>query len=286
LGPELALPATGGELRRRVLAAAVLAPVALATAVLGGVAFAGFVVVVAVLGFWEWTAISRATEPPWARIGVGVCLAAGLLSVPLADADWPIGLIALPALLALLAGFWREPFLWLGLGLVYVAIPSAAMIVLREAEPHGRVAILFLFLVVWATDVAAYFGGRRLGGPKLWPRVSPKKTWSGALSGLVAGMAAGGLTLLPTSAGPLAGLLIAAPLSVAAQAGDLLESALKRHFGVKDASHIIPGHGGVLDRVDGLFGAAALAWLLAALGAGADILALPRDIVDMARGRS
>jgi phosphatidate cytidylyltransferase len=137
--------------------------------------------------------------------------------------------------------------------------------------------VLFVIFIVWATDVAAYFGGRSFGGPKLWPRVSPKKTWSGATTGLFAALCAGGLTAGLTGAGDWRlGVLIAAPLSVISQLGDLLESALKRRFGVKDSGHVIPGHGGVLDRLDGLFAAAALALLMAAAGLGGGILNLPR----------
>ena len=168
---------------------------------------------------------------------------------------------------------------WMTLGLPYVAVPCAALILLRQAEPSGWIAIVFVLAVVWATDVAAFFGGRYFGGPKLWPRVSPKKTWSGALSGLFAAIAAGGLTAMLTPTGsPTAGMAIAIPLSIAAQAGDLFESSIKRKFDVKDSGHIIPGHGGVLDRVDGLFGAAALAWLIAALGLGGNILVLPSGL--------
>jgi phosphatidate cytidylyltransferase len=183
-------------------------------------------------------------------------------------------------LLSLLAGWRDRRLFWNGLGLVYVAVPCAAFIVLREAEPNGWAAILFIVLVVWVTDIAAYFGGRAIGGAKLWPRVSPGKTWSGAVTGLAAAVLAGGAIAWLTSAGgPALGMALAAPLSVATQAGDLLESAVKRRFGVKDSGHIIPGHGGILDRIDGLLGAAALAWLIAGLGIGGDILALPPDIV-------
>jgi phosphatidate cytidylyltransferase len=148
---------------------------------------------------------------------------------------------------------------------------------LREAEPFGWAAVLFVFLVVWATDIAAYFGGRYFGGPKLWPAVSPNKTWSGAASGLAAAIAAGGL--MAWAAGvPRAGtcFVLAGVLSVASQAGDLFESGMKRRFEVKDSGRLIPGHGGVLDRVDGLLAAAAAAWVLAALGLGGALLALPR----------
>ncbi|MGH6924254.1 MAG: phosphatidate cytidylyltransferase [Propylenella sp.] len=266
-----------GELRTRVVSAAILAPAALAAVVLGGFAFAALVAALAAVAFWEWTAITDADDPGWARALAGACLIAGLLSLELSSV-WPaLWLVAVPAVLALAGGIGAPAFRWIGLGLLYVALPCGGLIVLRQADPLGwGAAILYLLFVVWATDIAAYFGGRGFGGPKLWPRVSPKKTWSGALSGLVAAIAAGGATVGLTMGGNVrAGLVLAVPLSVAAQAGDFLESAVKRRFGVKDSGRLIPGHGGVLDRVDGLFGAAALAWLLALAGLGEDILALP-----------
>ena len=135
-----------------------------------------------------------------------------------------------------------------------------APILLRRDPALGFVAILFLFAIVWATDIAAYFAGRAIGGPKLWPAVSPKKTWSGAVGGTLGGVAAGlvvvklrGLAVAPVL------VLVAFVLSVVAQAGDLLESAIKRHFGAKDASQLIPGHGGLMDRLDGFLTAAAAA---------------------------
>jgi phosphatidate cytidylyltransferase len=147
--------------------------------------------------------------------------------------------------------------------------------------------VLFVLVVVWATDIGGYFGGRTIGGPKLWPRVSPKKTWSGAVAGVAAACAAGGLTVALTGVGnPVRGFLLAIPLSMVSQAGDLAESAVKRRFGVKDSGHIIPGHGGVLDRVDGLFAAATLAWLIAALGMGGEILGTARNVVALSGGAS
>ena len=270
------------ELRTRILSAAVLAPVALAAAIVGGPVFAGLVAVMAAAAFWEWTAMTGASEPQSARVAALTCLMAGLGALSFGATDWAIALVALPAFLALAMGFFYPRPCWLGFGLAYVAAPCSALIILRQAEPFGWAAVLFLLLVVWATDVGGYFGGRSFGGPKLWPVVSPKKTWSGALCGLAAGMAAGGATLWAAGVGKaLIGLVLAAPLSIAAQAGDLLESAVKRRFGVKDSGRVIPGHGGILDRVDGLFAAAALAWLIAGLGLGGEILALPRDIVAM-----
>ena len=272
-----------GNLTLRVVSALVMVPVALAAAMLGGVPFALFVMAVAVLGFWEWTALTPAHDLFWARLLGLACLAAGLLALALAFTDWAVGLIALPAFLALAAGYRIQASRWLGLGLVYIGLPSAALVMLREAEA-GWVAILLIFLVVWATDIGGYFGGRQFGGPKLWPRVSPKKTWSGAIAGLAAAIVVGCATAWLTAGSPIAGALLAAPLSIAAQAGDLLESAVKRHFGAKDSGQLIPGHGGVLDRVDGLFGAAALAWLLAGVGLGGGMLTLPADILAMSGG--
>lgn len=274
------------ELRRRVISAAVLAPVVLAAIFVGGLPFAAIIALAAAISFWEWTAIGRAEEPMWVRAGAVVCLVAGLIAMA-----WGIpagaAIIALPAIAGVLAGLAKPSLRWMGLGLAYVGIPCAGLILLRSGQPFGLAAILFILAVVWATDIAAFFGGRALGGPKLWPRVSPKKTWSGAISGLLAAMVASGLVVGALEAGDMvAALLLAIPLSIAAQAGDLLESSVKRHFGVKDSGSIIPGHGGVLDRVDGLFGAAALAWLIAALGIAGAPLLLPAAIVPVTGGAS
>jgi phosphatidate cytidylyltransferase len=268
------------ELRTRILSALVLAPIALAAIFLGGIVFTLLVVIVAAIAFWEWTAVTGAIEPFWLRAACVACLAAGLFAVAWSRVEWAIILIGAPALIALIAGSrLRAPF-WTGLGLAYVAIPCSGFILLRGAEQNGLTAILYLLIVVWVTDIAAYLGGRALGGPKLWPRISPKKTWSGALSGLAAALVAGGVTVwLSGAGGAAAGVLLAAPLSVASQAGDLLESALKRRFGIKDSGRIIPGHGGVLDRIDGLLAAASLAWLFAAVGLGGGVLSLPGGVL-------
>jgi phosphatidate cytidylyltransferase len=153
-------------------------------------------------------------------------------------------------------------------------------VIVRLDPTEGIAALILVLLVVWATDIGGYFAGRGVGGPKLWPRVSPKKTWSGFIGGTVSGAllatavaAAAGLSALPTL------FLLAFVLAAASQGGDLLESSLKRHFGAKDASSLIPGHGGVMDRLDGFVAAALLAAVLAALrrpdGLAAGLLVWP-----------
>jgi phosphatidate cytidylyltransferase len=151
---------------------------------------------------------------------------------------------------------------WFAAGAVYAIAAALCPIVLRADPDYGLVTIVFLFAVVWMTDVAAYFIGRMAGGPRLWPAVSPNKTWSGAIGGLVGAMVAAFVVASFAALPHRATILLAAVLSVASQAGDLFESHVKRRFGVKDASHVIPGHGGVMDRLDGFIFAAALATLI------------------------
>ena len=153
---------------------------------------------------------------------------------------------------------WSSPHrvFWIVVGIFYAAVSALAPIVLRLSHDFGLNAILFLFAVVWTTDIAGYVVGRLVGGPKLWPAVSPKKTWSGAIGGLI-GAVLFGSAVVHFSGIPVGFIaVLAAILSIAAQGGDLAESSIKRQFGVKDASHIIPGHGGVMDRLDGFIFAA------------------------------
>jgi phosphatidate cytidylyltransferase len=147
----------------------------------------------------------------------------------------------------------------------------AAPLVIRADAALGFVAMVFLFAVVWATDIAAYFAGRLAGGRKLWPAVSPNKTWSGAVAGAVAATVAALAVAAVAGIGPPAAIAVLGfVLSIAAQFGDLFESALKRSFGVKDASHAIPGHGGLMDRLDGFVAAAAAAAVVGAMRGGVD----------------
>lgn len=167
------------------------------------------------------------------------------------------------------AGMCKRRGRWMVLGLVYIAIPTAAMIWLRGDDTPGMTTIIWLFLVVWGADTGAYLSGRAIGGPKLAPRISPKKTWAGFVGGIsIASLISVAFHFY--SPGDILNLAVIGFLvALASQLGDLLESMAKRHFDVKDSSNLIPGHGGVLDRVDGLvIGAVALAMILLIFGQG------------------
>jgi phosphatidate cytidylyltransferase len=159
---------------------------------------------------------------------------------------------------------------WTAAGFLYAAAAEIASVLLRLDAVKGFVALVFVLLIVWVTDSGGYFAGRGIGGPKLWPRVSPKKTWAGAIGGFAASLAVAGIFAAADlgKTGPL--LMISGLLSVVSQLGDLFESAVKRRFGVKDSSQIIPGHGGLLDRLDGFVAAVAVAALFGFLRGGAD----------------
>jgi len=159
---------------------------------------------------------------------------------------------------------------WTAAGFLYAAAAEIASVLVRLDQTKGFAALILILLVVWVTDIGGYFAGRGIGGPKLWPRVSPKKTWAGAVGGFAASLvvAAGFAALGLGKTGPI--LLLGAALSVASQLGDLFESAVKRRFGVKDSSHIIPGHGGLLDRLDGFVAAIVVAAIFGFLRDGVD----------------
>ncbi len=191
---------------------------------------------------------------------------------------WPFltfWLIASAAILyewiALVSGSGRKLSLISVGGVIYAGSLLAAVLLLRGDVELGRAAILFLFAVVWATDIAGYFAGRAFGGPKLMPAVSPSKTWSGAIGGTVAAVVAASILMSLMKVGSLgATAILAVVLSVVAQGGDLFESFIKRRFNAKDASKLIPGHGGVMDRLDGFLAAAVVAALIGLARGGVD----------------
>jgi phosphatidate cytidylyltransferase len=264
-------PAAGQDSRNlalRVGAALVLAPVALAAAYLGGWWWALLATLGAIGLYAEWLAIvSLASQTGLVASGaVALAIAGFLLAAGRLD-------IALEVLaLALIVVAWLAPDRrdWAAAGFFYAGAAETASVLVRLDLQKGFSALLFVLLVVWVTDIGAYFAGRGIGGPKLWPRVSPKKTWAGAIGGLVASLAVAGLFAAGGVGAISALLLLGAALSIASQCGDLFESAIKRRFGVKDSSHLIPGHGGLLDRLDGYVAAVVLAAILGVLRGGVD----------------
>ncbi len=253
------------ELKRRVISGVVMAAVVLAATWVGGLAFRGLAAAIALLIHFEWSTITRLTERNFTGnlVGwVGIILLSANIAFGDTDMNMPfLGGLAITMLLivAIGGGTW-----WLPGGVIYAGLSGISLAAIREGGFPGLAAILFVFAVVWATDILAYFVGRALKGPKLAPRISPGKTWSGAIGGTVSAVIAGslvGLAVIGVVSPWLA--LIALLLSVASQIGDLFESFIKRRFAVKDSSHLIPGHGGVMDRVDGLVFACFAIFLLA-----------------------
>jgi phosphatidate cytidylyltransferase len=262
------------NLALRVVSAAVLAPLGLVCAYVGGWVFLFACTLAALAILYEWTSlvVGRADPRILAPGVIAVLAAAGL-----AAAGAAAGAICAIAAGAVCAGIatWSQSFsdrrapFWTAGGVIYAGVALLGPALLRGDPVAGLTAILFLFAIVWSTDILAYFVGRALGGPLLWPLVSPKKTWSGALGGLVGGVAAGTLVAYASGgAKPAVAGGLAFVLSIVAQGGDLFESAIKRRFGAKDASHIIPGHGGVMDRLDGFLVAALAAIVIGVLRQG------------------
>ena len=220
------------NLTLRIVSSAVMAPVAIGIAWLGGWPFVLFWAAAACIVLWEWTRLVT-------RSGR--------------------------------AESYGSFFAWMTAGLFYAGVVLLAPVILRRDPSFGFVAVLFLFAVVWTTDIVAYYVGRAVGGPKLWRAVSPNKTWSGALGGVLGGVTAALIVAKLAGLGVASMLvLVAIGLSIASQAGDLLESALKRQFGAKDASDLIPGHGGLMDRLDGFLTAALAAVMVGLLRGGLD----------------
>ena len=258
------------NLALRIASALVLAPLAIAVAWLGDWPFAVFWAIAAIAVLWEWLTLVAGSRYP-----LMVASSAGAIAVA-ALVGWrhrPIMAILLIGLGALAATIFapRERRFWITAGIGYAGCMLLAPILLRADTAYGFSAMLLLFAVVWSTDVFAYFAGRAIGGPKLAPRISPKKTWSGAIAGTV------GAILVAVAVAGLLGTLdkgtiavVALLLSIMAQLGDLFESWIKRRFGTKDASHLIPGHGGVMDRLDGFWAAAVAGCLVGVLRGGFD----------------
>jgi phosphatidate cytidylyltransferase len=252
----------------RVAVALVLAPVAIAIAYAGGWPWAVLVTLAAIGLSVEWlTIIGVARE---ARVAGSGAVALAIAGVCLATARIDAALVVLALGLAAIALLSPRQRIWATAGYCYAAAAEIASVLVRLDQVYGFVALILILLVVWVTDIGGYFAGRGLGGPKLWPRVSPKKTWAGAIGGFAASLAVSGGFAAFGLGRPGSFLLLGAALSVVSQAGDLFESAVKRRFGVKDSSHIIPGHGGLLDRLDGYVAAVVIAAIFGLLRGGVD----------------
>lgn len=254
----------GADLLPRVLSGVVMAAVAFGLTYAGPMPFAALLLFGGMVLAWEWGHMVRGAN-------VDATMAAHVAAVVAAVVLVAMGQTGL-ALIALAIGLILVGLLAMGhhavlsaVGVLFAGLPAIALIWLRNDGALGFTAVLFVMLAVIATDTAAYFSGRLIGGPKIWPRVSPNKTWAG-LIGAVIGAALVGIVISQFVPGARPGRLavIGALLAVVAQMGDFAESALKRHFGAKDASALIPGHGGLMDRVDGLVTAAIAAGLIAA----------------------
>lgn len=262
---------TSNNLRLRLTSAVVLIALALGTAWLGGPVFLFAWTLAALAVWWEWTGIIGvgprallASVGALAILGMAATLAMNAPAIAFVCAVIGSGVAAA-------AASAYPGRLWALTGVFYAAAVLVPAVMLRNDAAFGLIAILWLFAVVWAEDTGAYFVGHLIGGPKLAVRISPNKTWSGAVGGTLAGMIAGSAVVLAAGIAwrPIH-LLVAFVIVVAAQFGDLLESAVKRHFGVKDAGTLIPGHGGMMDRIDGFLLAAVFALLIGLMRGGAE----------------
>lgn len=264
-------PAPGSSnLVLRLVAAGVMVPAALALAWAGGWFWIALVGAAACGLYSEWAMIVGAAG--WSPVVVAGVVLVAVTTIALGLAPAGLTLLALVLAGSVLTGALAasQRRLWTMAGFVYAMVAAIASVLMRQDPGMGLVALLFVFFVVWASDIGGYFAGRAIGGAKLWPRVSPKKTWAGAIGGLLASMAVAACfgvfgvgRLLPLIA-------VGAGLAVVSQCGDLFESAVKRHFGVKDSSQIIPGHGGLMDRLDGFVAAIVVAAIMGFLRGGVD----------------
>lgn len=255
--------APASELQVRILSGIVMMAVALGALWAGGFAFWALAALLAVLMTVEWTQMAQAGR--W-QVAFGALLAAGLMVASLGFVDpaklalfedrliaQTVDLVGLAAILFAVVSFRAR----LGAGLLYAVFPAVALVYLRQQPGQGLLLALWTMVIVWATDIGAYFAGRAIGGPKLAPKLSPNKTWAGLIGGMIAA-AVVGAGIAWAGALPLFCWIAGAPLAVAAQMGDLFESWLKRRSGVKDSGKLLPGHGGVLDRLDGVVPVAVL----------------------------
>ncbi len=252
------------DLGSRALSAAVLIPLVIAAVWAGGMWFNLFVGWLGVLMALEWTTMVHRQDPAQFALHAAGALCGALLPLSVGFTGAVIAIAVLWIVSALLARVQEsDGAVWRYLGVPYVAVPAMALVVLRSDPAFGAQAIIWVMVIVWAADTLAYFAGRIIGGPKLAPVLSPKKTWAGLGGAIVGSALASAIVAIYAGLTGVAMLAaIAGFLALVEQGGDLFKSALKRHYGVKDSGRLIPGHGGVIDRVDGLVAVATAAALI------------------------
>ena len=250
LPPITSAPPSSGLLTRAAVGVPLIA-LALALVWQGGWWFSALVAVGVLILFAEW-AVMHGIPRAWRLVGL-IVLAACAFATRYGEIGAAIvGLVAAAALLGALVRLMKIcDAKWMAGGLLYAGLPAIALNWLRD-QPQGLGFVLWVLTLVWATDIFAYFAGRSIGGPKIAPRISPKKTWAGLVGGVVGAMVVGGLVAdWANFPAPLFATL-SGGLAIVSQAGDFFESWLKRRVGVKDSGTLLPGHGGIMDRVDGL----------------------------------
>ena len=252
-----------GNFFKRVIAAIILAPLCVWSVIQGGYAFLFVTGICAIIGAFEWSFMVTRGHQKWKRYFLSILMCIGGIVAVYAG---KYGMEMVFAISFCFGGFFwvlgqgfRIHPLSLAFGAVYTSLPFGAFVFLREFSSNSQILMFAIFAIVWGTDTAGYLAGKAYGGPLLAPKNSPNKTWTGAIGGVIyaglAGAAAANLTQSPL----WFWLIWSVFLSIAAQQGDLLESMFKRKFGIKDMSNIIPGHGGLLDRLDGLMAAITVA---------------------------
>ena len=256
------------SLQLRIISAAVLAPIAVAAVYFGGVYFTLFMGIAASAMCYEWCRTSFnnhissyvALIAIWILLSVYLAYEGSVLAAFLSILICAVGVLAL-------TWFQKSDREWKGafLGPLYIGLPVVSLICLRADPENGAGLTASLFFIVWATDTGAYFAGRSIGGPKIAPSISPNKTWAGLIGGMISAAIVSVLCaqyLVSMDIPMWSVAIVGGLLAVLAQVGDFAESGWKRHFDIKDASHIIPGHGGVLDRLDGVLFVAPALYLL------------------------
>lgn len=269
---EGALPMGRRALLQRIRSALILMPAALVGAWLGGAVFAALVAFLSIVMVFEWTRMTERREfsPTFTALS-----ATAMAAMTLASAGLFLVAAAVTGLGGAAAAFAARRSggraIWGAVGAAYVVAPCVALVWMRQDFEAGRALVLLLFAIVWATDTGAYLVGKGLGGPRVTPEISPTKTWTGmiggALAGAISSTAAGAVFFGAYDFNRLVlFFVVGASLAIITELGDVVESAVKRRFGVKDASGFIPGHGGALDRLDGMiFATIVMATVLAAL---------------------